>query len=805
MVKLKRLSVCGFRGILAPLTIDLTHDGQPCSAVIYGRNGTGKSSLTDSWEWLWCERVDHLAREGAEQGSYPHVAAAPGDTWVEAEFDQASLGTVRLAFDSHRVTKPARSGNFDAVHAVTPHPCHIRFADLGEFVFRKKTERYDHLARLMGFSFQVELQKALRRVQRQLNQQVVRLRDNTTTAEHDLSNKIGGTAADIGQLRAQLAPRFQRQGISAEASWDSLQRSLQLLRERVTRDPVTQRHANLRSLGTAIKHIRPDPSPVDAADRYVAALAPLRASEQTIKNLHLLGLYERGLKAIDSQRPDRCPLCGKDYPGELASHIEAERQKLQALQQSVEQADAARQQLQSAVTRPQSAVEPVRAALEPLSTEAFAPQVEQLLRSVTEQERATSSISPLCSKPVQETAESDSAAISGLAAVIRSELASASQARGALLVILADQYRAIDADPTRAQLAADFETVAFALERWPQLQQLRDQLRNIEAVIATFDQLVDRYATACLVDVQQRFAQVSHDLSTFFSLLEESTDGLADPVLKVLPDQERSVVLEIAFHGNVVSPAYKYLSESQLNSFGLAVFLASAKRFNPGFGFLLLDDVVNSLDGYKRPRLLTLLKHHFADYQVLLLTHDDVWRDRITRVLPSWKRMHFKRLEFGVGPIVADLPSSVEVIETLLSDDKPRLAGQVLGPAMEDELQDLCQSFEARVTYNRKNEYTLEPLLNAFTQRVKDKLGPTHALPVACAALVSESGFRNLCAHEKNPAIPLSTDEMASVLVRWQAVLVLTRCAHPPCRGDLLAWNGSSFRCPCGHTILARP
>src|SRR5260370_33148238 len=170
MLTVKRISISGFRGILAPLTIDLKREGGTSAAIVYVRNGTGKSSVTDAWEWFQSERIEHLAREGAGASTYPHRQATDGQTYVEVEFSDASIGTIRLNFDHERVTRPSAQGDLSRVRALIHHPCHVRFADLTRFVYLTKAERYDLLAQLMGFTPQVEFQKALRRVEHEVTE-----------------------------------------------------------------------------------------------------------------------------------------------------------------------------------------------------------------------------------------------------------------------------------------------------------------------------------------------------------------------------------------------------------------------------------------------------------------------------------------------------------------------------------------------------------------------------------------------------------------------------------------------------------
>jgi hypothetical protein len=219
---------------------------------------------------------------------------------------------------------------------------------------------------------------------------------------------------------------------------------------------------------------------------------------------------------------------------------------------------------------------------------------------------------------------------------------------------------------------------------------------------------------------------------------------------------------------------------------------------------MILDDVVSSFDAHKRPKLVDLLKDHFSDYQILLLTHDSIWRDRIHKDFPSWIRKHFVRNEITSGPIMHDGTTTIEDIRTHLKNDKPELAGPVLGPYLEGELQDLCEGFKAPVAYNKRNDYTLEPLLDAFLGRVQSVLTAAHPLYKACHEVKSESGFRNLCSHAKNPSSALTTPEMSRVVEKWAAVQALVRCPQPTC-SRLLTNVDKGFACKCGQTVMAKP
>lgn len=57
--KIKALTLQGIRGVREKFGLNL--DGK--SILIYGDNGTGKSSFADAFEWLYYDRIEHLSNE----------------------------------------------------------------------------------------------------------------------------------------------------------------------------------------------------------------------------------------------------------------------------------------------------------------------------------------------------------------------------------------------------------------------------------------------------------------------------------------------------------------------------------------------------------------------------------------------------------------------------------------------------------------------------------------------------------------------------------------------------------------------
>jgi len=797
---LKRLSISGFRGIPGPLELDFSDGSTSRSLILYGANGTGKSSITDAWEWLTTGRIEHLAREGAEERSYPNVGAEDGKSYVEAEFTEPAVGTVRLTYDNKRITKPIGMGNLAALRALIAHPCHIRYGDLTRFVFLNKAERYDALASLMGFVPQMEYQKALRRVENSFSKDVERLTQMRLAAGMRLEKHFNAEARNEDPL-LQVSRIAQARNHGETATLDDAEEASRKLQSEVEQDPGAMKLAGLKILAAALDNCSA-PMQLEAVLKTVrGAVGQVLAiqtgeSEEQLR-IPLLSAAERLL--VKTGAAGVCPLCGKAFDGDLREHVQTELAALKHLRDALNHLTECRDDLSERLSKMPELASSFEKALgsgeeadaDDALMAAFKATAAELDALVARLRNLQGFDSSALSEHLVEELRGEESRLPGLCAdfeVTRASLLADARARSKVL----------ETAPARVSLVRDAQFVRDGVKLMKEERDAIGALAAAEAVLKAYSDCVSQYVAACLQNVQSRFDEISDQVKEYFETLEQHTPGLGNPRLKLLPDQDRSVVLEVSFRGADVQPAYKYLSESQLNSFGLAVFLASATHFNPTCRLLILDDVVNSFDAYKRPLLIALLKR-VNDRQVLLMTHDSYWRDVLYRALPTWKRLHCAGYTPGAGPNVLPGRDRLERVAAALAADEPDEAARSLAHHMEDLLQEICERFDVELKYNRRNEYTLETLLDSLRVRVQKKLGQKHPLAVALVDLHEASPFRNWVAHCKLPSAPLHKDEVQDVLDRWKGIEASVTCSAKGC-WEIIAYDGkSAFCCPCGQ------
>ena len=102
-------SVCvmhAFRGVPSEMTVDFGH-GE--STVIYGDNGTGKSTIADALEWYFTGEIELLSHEGRQHAVRYVGGDDDGVTSVEV-LTSGTLGGKVVFPDERRLTCSMRSG-----------------------------------------------------------------------------------------------------------------------------------------------------------------------------------------------------------------------------------------------------------------------------------------------------------------------------------------------------------------------------------------------------------------------------------------------------------------------------------------------------------------------------------------------------------------------------------------------------------------------------------------------------------------------------------------------------------------------
>jgi len=102
----------------------------------------------------------------------------------------------------------------------------------------------------------------------------------------------------------------------------------------------------------------------------------------------------------------------------------------------------------------------------------------------------------------------------------------------------------------------------------------------------------------------------------------------------------QEIWLDVTYRTESLLHPHLFLNEARLSALGLAIYLAGRlvlvqQATSHAPKLLVLDDVLIGLDHSNRLPVLDVLHKHFADWQVVLLTHDRSWFDLARQRLPE--------------------------------------------------------------------------------------------------------------------------------------------------------------------------
>ncbi len=754
--KVQRLVMRAFRGIPAEMTVDF---GKGDSMVIYGDNGTGKSTIADALEWYFTGGIELLSHEG-RQHAVAYVGGESGDVTSVEVFTNGTLGG-KVAIPDER--------NAETFHVIRRETFLLRGRTLADFINKTKTEKWKALVEILGLDAIEGLREDLQRARNELRKLSKAAEDELRTyrravasgAEDVGDDTVLGNLQQICTMLRVNPPQTLDQVV--DPSW---------LTAAVGASTMASEGSDRDNLLAEIKSLTPpafDKRTVDAWNDLVssdrARLLPRASLVREAKRLFEARSVDKG----------RCPLCGQKVDAKsLAQRIES------AL---VDVMEASRD------------LEEVRDPVAQLADD-FEAAYQKRLSLHNRARTAELGLPPVPDFPhldlrhsLETLAPAKIDAIAGALSDVRKWDRSAGT-----VAAKASPAKASTRDTQLVMLAALCQQV----NAWRLAEKKAARARR---ALELAERVFDAYQNKQKEDLTALLTQISRRVAEIYATLHPG-EGL--DAVSVEPWTAKGIELAIEFHGSRQRPPHGVLSESHLNSLAIALFLAMAASFNEQFGFLVLDDVINSFDVEHRGRLAELLADSYSDWQLIVLTHDQPFFEHLSRRAPSWRRLEFTSWSHASGPRTTQYETT-----DILRDARERLdrgdthdAAARARRALEELLQEVCEALWAPLPFRRgqandKREIgeLLKGLRRALKERSKLQLESLEPLlknleaDVGAALNVAVHASRN---RPGGNEVRAALERIAALDDTWSCPECGTRVWH---RG-----NPDAGRCKCGHS-----
>lgn len=703
-MKLLELEIRNIRGIRE---LSLKPNGK--SFVIWGPNGSGKSTVVDAIDFLLTGRIQRLTGSGTGgitlKRHGPHIDTTPTEAVVRAlvklpkisnpiEIKRCIDDPGKLICDEsveihlETITNLAKRGQ----HVLTRR-------ELLKYVTSEAGQRAQEIQALLGITEIESIRKSLVRVRSNTQKDVQATSRSFETAkgyvnattgqkkylEKEVINFVNQNRAILGappistlnvtKLKEGITP-FSPVSTKPSVNITMLERDINNLKQislKENQDEIAQNDQQLRS---AVKFIRDNPD--------------LRRAYK------LQNLTQMGLELIDDS--GNCPLCDANWPpGKLAPYL---RDRLS----QARVADGYRKKINDTSKIIVNRVNTLIPSLKKVIATARAGGLEQESTILGNWLEMLQNLSEILSDPVNLY----------LRAGLTSDNVKNMFAGEHIMPAINNIYLTMKATyPKLTPEQTAWDTLTRLGENLRTLNEAETKLKHAQIAYKRSETLLDNFQIARdkvlgeLYDsIRGRFEQLYQQLhqsdeSEFKASLEHDGAGLS---------------LEVDFHGRGKHPPHALHSEGHQDSMGLCLYLALAERLTKGtIDFIILDDVVMSVDADHRRELCRLLKTAFPENQFLITTHDKTWANQLKYhgVISSKGLTEFYNWNLETGPRVnyeADVWRKIQV--DLEKNDIPSAAAR-LRRGSEDFYGQVCNALQAPVPYKLTGDYDLGILLSS--------------------------------------------------------------------------------------------
>jgi len=677
--------------------------------VIYGPNGSGKSTVVDAIDFLLTGNISRLTGEGTKNitlKKYGHnINSQPKEARVRAVFklpgiDEQIELTRCMEEPKKLVFDESQKANIEPILNLAEHQQYILTRrDILRYITAKPSTRAQQIQELLNIQDVEKIRKNL-----------VKIRNKFKT-EYDFAEKTFSELKEtikfsisIEQFTEEIVLEFINEkrlvlgGVPLEIlDGEELKKGTSAVSSSLKLSDT-----DLSSFTKAVQTItnaiaaenQEQTEKIDITLRDL--LRNIKDDAQLLNDLSRFNLTEIGISMIDGN--GNCPLCDKEWPpGELKDYLEKRMLSIRK-------------------------VEMIKAQIEKLSNELYdlvrkiTVSIKHMIEIVQKTEIEDISIlqtwkyeldefSKILNNPIELYLDNR----------FTSPLVKSILAPKDIFIVLDLFQQSIEARVvklTPEQSAWDSLTILGEhlktyYKRKTKIEETSKSLNKADILLLSFLTARDKILKDLYEKIKNRFIDLYKKIHG-----SDEKDFTAD-----LSSDNAGLNFVVDFYGKGIHPPHALHSEGHQDSMGLCLYLALAEEINENLiNFILLDDVIMSIDSDHRRAICKILNTCFPRWQFIITTHDKTWTNQLKSegVVKSKDVIEFYNWNIDTGPLIMDYKINIwdQIFETLSKGDIPSAAFQ-LRRGLEQFFRIVCDSLRAPIPYKLSGRHDLGDFLNA--------------------------------------------------------------------------------------------
>ncbi|MHB1346241.1 MAG: AAA family ATPase [Candidatus Humimicrobiaceae bacterium] len=706
-MKIKDIEISNFRGIRHSLNLSL---GSLKSVLIYGDNGSGKSSITDALEWFYYDKVEHLSKE--EIGTKGITAlrniflSDDENAFVDLKFsDQGIQARKSLSYKNSKLSSEYLNSTHefdDYIISSFKERLILRYKDLLRFILFTKSDRLKEISEIIGFSEVTAIKTVFKKAVYSLEKEIKlgnfdsHINSKQTLIIQQIQQNINNDDQYFNAIRELVEPLKLHIEVKNDKNIEEVLQLInkpedeKVIRLQLSYEKVIEVLINLKG---SIQNI------YSSYDEYYKRYQKITKNLDKLKKVSLEKLLSEGLEILEKNifENEECPLClQKKSREDLIKELKRRIEELAIFKKEKEEMDEEKGNTQVHLQDILSQLEVVLGEECLLNKENLEKkhEIEQIKNSILNAIEKLGKYTIITIEEIkvpEEFVDIDNSKVQKIISVLK-------ERKEEIVAARKDDLKFSINNKLNSIRQSYLEIRSFKKE----LEIFKNQLQSMKLI---YDKFAKKQQAALSIFLNA----ISNDINDFYLYMNKSEQ--VDEIKLIPLDKEDELVgvtIQFKFHGNIVTPPDKYLSESHLNCLGICLFLSSIKAFNKVNNFFILDDVISSFDKTHRLRFANLLIEKFSDYQIFLFTHEKDWFEYIANIVKGrnwfvtemiWDYNRGVSLEIPLTDLKKKIEAKFKMCETLE-------LGNMIRKYLERLLKEICFNLEVKVIflYNSQNE-----------------------------------------------------------------------------------------------------
>lgn len=720
-MKINDIHIRGLRGVKGEVSIPLGSN----SALFYGDNGTGKSTISDVLEWFYYDKVEHLS--DGEIGTKGHSAmrniSLPDDDLAFLRLNITGITdelskTIKVN-GSKLVTTISNNNDTGNDYMLSSESENIilRYKDLDGFARATKRDRLNKLSDIIGYAQVTKTRNELQATCNALKKEIKlkSFEDQISYQQSQILEQFNRNIA-LDEQFVEVVNELIKPFDLKVSGLHEVNEVLQKIKQ-VDDSKVVSQEALLAKIQEKIILLPPHIEELEKQyDEYNALFKDISSNVEKLKNLILAKLLSSGKEVLENEdyNDNKCPLCLEEQDSKaLLASITERLESLEDVKQEKNKLDELKKSLVDQIYKTEQILDSVldEQQINDISNNDYQTAFART-KSHLEKYKKELALNPLSTEDLIDS--------SVLKVNITKVMQVQEKAKKALQEIRAQRASNPKLDAyNKIKIAGNAYALVRKLETERKLYN--KQLDNIEVMYSEFRRLQKNSIEAFLDAFSDR-------INAIFKFLNPTIDIDNIRLVSIEENDELvGITIEMDFwEMKGVSPPHKYLSESYQNCVGIAFFLASVEAFNTKNRFIVFDDVIASFDEKHRKRFADLLVEQYKDYQLILLTHEISWFELVRNLIKGSKWL-VREIKYNdskgtyFDEAAKDLQERIE--EKIKNGNKDNL-GNDARKYLESILKEIAYNLEAKLPFrfNIENENRMSyELLTGIKSTLKSR------------------------------------------------------------------------------------